>query len=285
MTDLLRSGGATKVLVEPSKKRIFRDSEYRAAGAIVTEDLSEACLLIGVKQVEEAKLIKDKSYLFFSHVIKGQPENMPLLQTILDKNVRLFDYECITEGGVKGKPRREPLQQQHTSPAHPLSHTHTPFPPCSVVAFGKFAGVAGMIDVFQAAGQQLLHKGYSTPFLNSPSSYMYRDLVSARFGISSMGRDIANGGLPDTLEPIVFAFTGTNPDGNVCTGAREVFELLPHKYVTVDELPALKASKGPHNCVYGVLVKQEDMTTKKDGSSPKEWSAEDVQHYRKNPDE
>ncbi|GMI40057.1 hypothetical protein TeGR_g12048 [Tetraparma gracilis] len=259
VTDLLRSGGATKVLVEPSKKRIFRDSEYRAAGAIVTEDLSEACLLIGVKQVEEAKLIKDKSYLFFSHVIKGQPENMPLLQTILDKNVRLFDYECITEGGVKGKPR--------------------------LVAFGKFAGVAGMIDVFQAAGQQLLHKGYSTPFLNSPSSYMYRDLVSARFGISSMGRDIANGGLPDTLEPIVFAFTGTNPDGNVCTGAREVFELLPHKYVTVDELPALKASKGPHNCVYGVLVKQEDMTTKKDGSSPKEWSAEDVQHYRKNPDE
>ena len=59
----------------------------------------------------------DKSYMFFSHVIKGQPANMPLLQTILDKKIRLFDYECITVDGKRGSKR--------------------------LVAFGKFAGIAG----------------------------------------------------------------------------------------------------------------------------------------------
>lgn len=37
----------------------------------------------------------DRSYLFFSHTIKAQPYNMPLLDAVLDKNVRLFDYERI----------------------------------------------------------------------------------------------------------------------------------------------------------------------------------------------
>jgi alpha-aminoadipic semialdehyde synthase len=258
VSELLRANPSFSVLVQPSNKRIFRDSEYKAVGATITDDLSPACLVLGVKQVDADTLHRDKSYMFFSHVIKGQPENMPLLQAILDNNIRLLDYECITQGGLKGKER--------------------------LVAFGKFAGVAGMINIFQAVGQQLLQSGYSTPFLNSPSSYMYRDLIAARFGISSMGRDIESGGLPATLEPLVFAFTGTNPDGKVCSGAREVFELLPHKYVDVKDLPALKKMKGPHNCVYGVLVSQEHMTTKKDGSSPEVWSEQDVMEYRNNPD-
>ena len=113
---------------------------------------------------------------------------------------------------------------------------------------------------------------------------MYRDLISAKYGISSMGRDISTGGLPPTLEPLVFAFTGTNPDGNVCTGAREIFELLPHKYVAVEDLPELKMQKGPHSCVYGVLVKQQDMTTKIDGTSPNEWTHEDAEYYRAHPE-
>ena len=115
-------------------------------------------------QVKEENLLPNKSYMFFSHVIKGQPENMPLLQKLLDSNTRFFDYECITESGAADGRR--------------------------LVAFGEFAGIAGMVDTFQAIGQQLLQSGYSTPFLNSPSSYMYRDLVAAKFGVSSMGRDI-----------------------------------------------------------------------------------------------
>ena len=65
--------------------------------------------------------------MFFSHVIKGQPENMSLLQKLLDDNIRFFDYECITAGGASDGKR--------------------------LVAFGQFAGIAGMVDTFQAIGQ------------------------------------------------------------------------------------------------------------------------------------
>jgi hypothetical protein len=34
-----------------------------------------------------------------SHVIKAQPQNMAMLDKILKQKMRLFDYECITQGG------------------------------------------------------------------------------------------------------------------------------------------------------------------------------------------
>lgn len=39
----------------------------------------------GVKQPSLENLIEDKTYGFFSHTIKAQPENMPLLDAVLDK--------------------------------------------------------------------------------------------------------------------------------------------------------------------------------------------------------
>jgi alpha-aminoadipic semialdehyde synthase len=114
-------------------------------GATVTEDLSPASLILGVKQVKIKDLIPNKNYLFFSHVIKAQPENMPLLDDILAKNIRLFDYETITEGSKPGGPR--------------------------LVAFGKYAGIAGMIDTLQGLGQRLLLKGINSPFLTISNAY------------------------------------------------------------------------------------------------------------------
>lgn len=54
----------------------------------------------------------------------------------------------------------------------------------------------------------------------------------------------------------MFAFTGK---GNVSEGAREIFELLPHKWIRSEELDEIKSMKGPHDCVYGILVEQGDM--------------------------
>ena len=70
----------TNIYVQPSQ-RIFPDSQYASAGAVVTDDVSDADILLGVKRVvNEEDLLPNKTYMFFSHVIKGQPENMPLLQ-------------------------------------------------------------------------------------------------------------------------------------------------------------------------------------------------------------
>jgi alpha-aminoadipic semialdehyde synthase len=49
---------------------------------------------------------------------------MELLDAILAKNIRLLDYECIVEGGERGKGKR-------------------------LVAFGKYAGIAGMVDTLR----------------------------------------------------------------------------------------------------------------------------------------
>lgn len=58
---------------------------YLNAGAVVTEDISEASVIFGVKQVQIADLIPGKTYCFFSHTIKAQESNMPLLDAIIEK--------------------------------------------------------------------------------------------------------------------------------------------------------------------------------------------------------
>lgn len=54
-------------------------------GAVIEEDLSEAELIIGVKSVPIDLLLPDKTYAFFSHTIKAQKDNMPLLDAIIEK--------------------------------------------------------------------------------------------------------------------------------------------------------------------------------------------------------
>ena len=39
----------------------------------------------------------DKTYLYFSHVDMGVPLRMAALDSILEKNIRLIDYEMITD--------------------------------------------------------------------------------------------------------------------------------------------------------------------------------------------
>lgn len=91
-------GDGVSVVVQPSKSRVFSDKEFADAGASVCNDLSECSVILGVKQVPVKDLLPGKTYMFFSHTIKGQEENMPLLDACLKQRVRLVDYECITQG-------------------------------------------------------------------------------------------------------------------------------------------------------------------------------------------
>lgn len=62
--------------------------------------------LPGVKQVPIDHLLEDKTYIFFSHTIKAQPENMPLLDAMLQK-VRCWEGEQGRQGreGRRGERR------------------------------------------------------------------------------------------------------------------------------------------------------------------------------------
>jgi len=232
-----------RVLVQPSDRRVFTDREYEKVGAEITEDLSEASVVFGVKQVPVEDLLPDRSYVFFSHVIKAQPENMELLDALLEKNIRLFDYETITAKGSRNSPR--------------------------LVAFGGFAGRAGMVSALRGLGERMLCLGYSTPFLNIGSAYMYPSLVDAKHAVRSVGDRIQKSGLPKDFSPLVFAFTG---NGNVSKGAQEVFRELPHEWVSPRDLKELAQGGGRDDLVYGCVVEAEDMVTRNDDGSGKGFS-------------
>ena len=84
-----------EIIVESSDVRVFKDSEYSDLGFKVTDDVSDADFMLGVKEVPVEVLIPNKKYFFFSHTIKKQPYNRKLLQAILKKNIELYDHETI----------------------------------------------------------------------------------------------------------------------------------------------------------------------------------------------
>ncbi|RKZ18896.1 hypothetical protein DRQ50_03170, partial [bacterium] len=113
-------------LVQPSPIRVFKDDEYAAAGATVTEDLSPAKVVLAVKEIPLTELRPDRTYLYFSHVVKGQPYNMPMLQHLLDTGATLIDYEKIAD-------------EQNRR----------------LIFFSIHAGYAGMIESLVCLGQRL----------------------------------------------------------------------------------------------------------------------------------
>ncbi|VAI61784.1 unnamed protein product [Triticum turgidum subsp. durum] len=233
--------GVNRIIVQPSTKRIHHDAQYEDAGCEISEDLSECGLIVGIKQPKLEMILPDRAYAFFSHTHKAQKENMPLLDKIMEERVSLFDYELIVDDDGK-----------------------------RMLAFGKFAGRAGLIDFLHGLGQRYLSLGYSTPFLSLGQSHMYPSLAAAKAAVIAIGEEIATYGLPSGICPIVFAFTGS---GNVSQGAQEIFKLLPHTFVDAEKLPELSAGKSlpPHHQstrrafqLYGCVVTSKDMVAPKD---------------------
>ena len=218
------------VYVQPSLKRIVPDEKYHEVGAIISDDLTAADVILGVKEVPINELIDGKTYLFFSHTHKGQISNMPLLEAMLQRRIRMIDYELMTDDHGK-----------------------------RVVHFGRFAGHAGFMDGLHAFGQRLLGLGSNNPFLPIGMSYMYRDLKSARLDLKRTGEIIKRDGLPKDLTSMVTVFTG---GGNVAQGAVDFFKHLPHRWISPNDLKNLKPER---NLVYGCWVKPSDFLLNRQG--------------------
>eukprot|EP00252_Welwitschia_mirabilis_P027958 TRINITY_DN9844_c0_g1_i1.p1 TRINITY_DN9844_c0_g1~~TRINITY_DN9844_c0_g1_i1.p1 ORF type:complete len:1040 (-),score=221.91 TRINITY_DN9844_c0_g1_i1:386-3505(-) len=257
---LLHAGnvnGVDQIIIQPCSKRIYPDSQYEDIGCEISEDLSKCGLVLGVKQPKIEHILPDRAYAFFSHTHKAQPENMLLLDKVLSERVSLYDYELIV--GDHGK---------------------------RLLAFGKYAGIVGMVDFLRGLGERFLNLGYSTPFLSLGSAYMYSSLTAAKAAIIAIGEEIASSGLLSTLCPLVFVFIGT---GNVSEGAQEIFRLLPHIFVDPLELPGLfdsaqqdRSLKGSRqkSQVYGCVVTAKDLVMPKD--SLKDFNKEDYYSHPEN---
>lgn len=117
--------GRLSIQVQSSSIRSFSDQEFLDAGIAVSDDISDCDVLFGVKEVPIDQLIAGKTYFFFSHTLKKQPYNRKLLQTVLEKSIRLIDYEVLTD--------------EHGN---------------RVVAFGRWAGIVGTYNAFWTYGKK-----------------------------------------------------------------------------------------------------------------------------------
>ena len=92
---------------------------------MVTDNVEDCDVMLGVKEVPVDSLIPNKKYFYFSHTIKKQPYNRKLLRAMLDKNIEMYDHEVITneKGG-------------------------------RLIGFGRYAGLVGAYNGFIAYGKK-----------------------------------------------------------------------------------------------------------------------------------
>lgn len=234
--------------VQRSPIRIFPEAAYRAAGAEVVDDLRACPVIMGIKEIPVGVLEPRKTYVFFSHTIKRQPHNMPMLRRIVELGCTLIDYERI----VDERGRR-------------------------LVFFGRHAGLAGFIDAMWALGQRLRCEGIASPFETVRRAYDYRDSDDAKRALAEVGERIRRDGLPETLRPMTIGFAGY---GHVSMGAQEMAEALPLREVGPDQLAALPPAG---DLVYKVVFREEHMVERMDAGG-RGVPGFDLQEYYDHPD-
>ena len=112
------------IVCQTSDVRCFSDSDYEKNGILIVKNLRDCDIIFGIKEVPIKNLIENKIYFFFSHTIKKQPQNKKLIKEIIKKKITLIDYECLVENKLR------------------------------IIAFGKFAGIAGAYNTLLAYGEK-----------------------------------------------------------------------------------------------------------------------------------
>ena len=170
------------ITVQPSKHRCFLDQEYKDFGAIISDDLSTSDLILGVKEIEPHLLIPSKSYMFFSHTTKIQPDNSAaaqgtpgmdkkeLIKEIIKRKITLIDYENI----------RDDLSRRY-------------------IGFGRFAGIVGCYNslnlYLETDGQSPMPRAYElNSYKKLKENIKKRNFANARIIITGDGR-VARGSL------------------------------------------------------------------------------------------
>jgi alanine dehydrogenase len=113
------------IVCQSSAIRCFPDENYTSEGIDLVDQVNDCDIIFGVKEVPLTKLIPEKTYFFFSHTIKKQAYNRALLNEVLDKKIRMIDYEALTD-------------------AHGMR----------VIAFGRYAGIVGAYNAIWTYGQR-----------------------------------------------------------------------------------------------------------------------------------
>lgn len=224
-----------EVRVERSPTRTWPDEAWRAVGAELVDELADCTLILGVKEIPPAKLQAGGVYVFFSHTIKGQAYNMPLLERILELGCSLVDYECVAD--EEGR---------------------------RLVFFGRHAGYAGMIDGLAALGGRLVYEGRMSPLAQVRDAWRYADLADARRDLARIADRSTEEGFSGDGQPLLVGITGY---GNVSQGAQEILEIFPLERHEPEQMlePGFREGLDP-TLLHLVVFREEHMFRRLDGA-------------------
>jgi saccharopine dehydrogenase (NAD+, L-lysine forming) len=213
--------------VQPSANRIFSEEEYKAAGATVEESLAQCPVIFAVKEIPVGVFEPGKTYVFFSHVVKGQSQNMLMLGRLLELGCNLIDYERVADDSGR-----------------------------RLIFFGRQAGIAGALETLWALGRRLAWEGIPNPFEILRHAHEYHDLAEAQADVVRAGEVIRAAGIPETLNPLIIAVTGY---GNVARGAWEILDLLPVERIEPAEATRSWGLDGRHSTIYAATFREEHL--------------------------
>ena len=246
LKEIIQRTGLTAYL-QKSEKRFFPENDYVSAGARVCDDMTPGEVILGIKEIPEEKLLDHKTYAFFSHTIKGQKENMPMLKKILQGGSTLIDYERV----VDSQGRRQ-------------------------IFFGNYAGHAGTLNILHLMGAYWEHHGIASPFAHAKRAMQYGSVKQAQRHMVEIGRNIEKHGLSDKISPLVIGIMGY---GNVAKGAQEILDCLPVNFIDPDNLPEFIESGTANSNQVHISVFKEEHLVRHRKNSPF-----DLQDYYKKPE-
>ncbi len=237
--------GGIPVVVQPSSRRCFPDDAYAQAGAVVREDISDCVVVLGVKEIPVGRLDAGRTYVYFSHTIKGQPYNMPMLRHILAVGANLLDYERVTDDAGR-----------------------------RLIAFGLQAGQAGMIDSLAALGRRLAAEGIATPLADLEPAWHYGSLDEALRAVRDVGRRLATSGPVAAVGPIAIGVLG---HGRVARGTWDVLEALGTRQIAPAGLADAVRTAEPHAVLECRLARADYLERREDGGF-------DAEEYERHPE-
>lgn len=194
VAELTRSG--YQIDIESCDTRVFSNASYLSAGSELQQHPNKHDLVLGIKEPPVDSIQADQIHLCFSHTIKGQDYNMPLLQKFIDQRATLIDYELMKDSnGFR------------------------------TIAFGRFAGIAGAIDTLWSYHNKLNLSGRESCLSGIKQTWAYHTVAQAQKELQSL--DTTSG------EPVQVVILG---DGKVGHGTTEVCEWLGMTKITARQL-------------------------------------------------
>ncbi len=194
-----------KVAVEESPVRIYSAEQYQQAGASIVPNTDDSTIVAGIKEPLVECIRPGQIYLGFAHVIKGQPYNMQLLRTFLERRASLIDYEPIVDD--KG----------------------TRIAAC----FSRFAGMSGTVETLRVAAQKIAQKGKPSVLTSLKQPWQYGRLSS----LEEAARALA-----PLKEPLRILIVG---NGNVGIGCKTVLDFLGVPQLAASKLDEATVPAGP----------------------------------------